>query len=434
MLLERDLIQSIGFRNVREGSEITGFQLRLRMQSYRGMAASLIDGVSVRVGDLVDVGPEVPLWTLQGRTYSLAALWDSDGVRWPLEESAIITVPFPGGLPEGIHEVSVELRLRMSYIPLEHQPSVYRQTKRITLTSELDGGPFRYGVSLYSFMHDFGTVLDLETALAHVADVGATGVEILGEGHVAGYPEPSAQWIDTWFTLLDRYGLEPTNYGSWIDTRLHSSGPNARDLTAEEGAALLQRDLRLAKRLGFSFVRPKIGVVTSDLVPHPSWTEAVERSLDLAAELDVVIAPEIHSPTPIKHEVVDDYIDLIQRTGTKHFGLLIDTGIFQDRPIPLGPGELPGRRPAFLDGIAVDPADLLDIGEYVVFVQAKFHDIDDDLVDQQIPWEPVLQGLKDAGYTGWLSSEYEGDRSPWRSIEQVRRQHSLMRRVASRLR
>jgi sugar phosphate isomerase/epimerase len=433
MLLERELIQSVGFRNVHEGGEVTGFQLRVRMPSYRGMAASLIDGIAVKIDNLVDAHPEAPLWTLQGKTYTLQQLWDSDGVRWPLEEAAIVTVPFPGGLPEGVHEVSIELRLRMSYIPVEHQPSTYRVSRHITLTSEEAGGPFKYGVSLYSFMHDFGTVLDLETALAAVADVGATGVEILGEGHIARYPDPTPEWVDTWFGLLEKYSLEPTNYGSWIDTRLHSSGPNGRDLTADEGAGMLQRDLRLAKRLGFRFVRPKIGVVSSDLVPHPIWTESVERSLDLAAELDVIICPEIHSPTPIKHEVVDDYIDLIQRTGTKHFGLLIDTGIFQDRPIPLRPGELPGQRPDFLDGIGVDPADLLDIGEYVVFVQAKFHDIDENLEDQQIPWEPVLQGLKDAGYTGYLSSEYEGERDPWRSLEQVRRQHSLMRQVASRL-
>jgi sugar phosphate isomerase/epimerase len=433
MLLERELLQSIGFRNVREGDRVTGFQLRLRMPSYRGMAASLIDGVAVRVGDIVDVGPDVPVWTLQGKTYTLQQLWDSEGARWPLEDAAVITVPFDGGLPEGVHEVSIELRLRMSYIPIEHQPSTYRATRRITLSPETDGGPFRYGVSLYSFMHDFGTVMDLETAFAHVADVGATGIEILGEGHVANYPEPPTAWIDRWFALLEQYRLEPTNYGSWIDTRLHSSGPNARDLTAAEGAAMLQRDLRLAKRLGFRFVRPKIGVVSSDLVPHPTWTEAVERSLDLAHELDVVICPEIHSPTPIRHEVVDDYIGLIQRTGTKHFGLLLDTGIFQDRPIPLKPGELPGQRPAFLDGIAVDPADIAGIAEYVVFIQAKFHDIDDDLEDQQIPWRPVLQALKDAGYTGYLSSEYEGERTPWRAVEQVRRQHSLIRGIAATL-
>ncbi|GAA5026745.1 sugar phosphate isomerase/epimerase [Microbacterium fluvii] len=433
MLLERDLIQSVGFRNVREGGEITGFQFRLRMPSYRGMAASLIDGVAVRIPGVVDVAPDVPLWTLQGRTYTLQELWDGEGVRWQLEEAAIVTVPLPGGLPDGIHELSVDLRLRMSYIPLEHQPSRYQVTKHVTLSPEAGGAPFRYGVSLYSFMHDYGTVLDLETAMKGIADIGATGIEILGEGHVPGFPNPTTAWIDEWFRLLERYRLEPTNMGSWIDTRLHSSGPNARDLTAIEGAAMLQRDLRLAKTLGFRFVRPKIGVVSSDLVPHPTWSEAVERSLDLAAELDVVICPEIHSPTPIKHEVVDDYIGLIQRTGTRHFGLLLDTGIFQDRPIPLAPGELPGRRPAFMDGIAVDPADIAGIAEYVVFIQAKFHDIDDHLVDQQIPWEPVLRALKDAGYTGYLSSEYEGERTPWRSIEQVRRQHSLIRQIADRL-
>ena len=433
MLLERDLIQSVGFRNVREGGEITGFQLRVRMPSYRGMTASLIDGIAVKVGALVDVAADVPLWTLQGKTYTLQQLWDSDGVRWPLEDAAIVTVPFAGGLPDGVHEVSIELRLRMSYIPVEHQPSTYNVTKHVTLSPEADGAPFKYGVSLYSFMGDYGTVLDLETALAGIADIGATGVEILGEGHIPNYPDPSQEWVDDWFRLLDKYGLEPTNYGSWIDTRLHSSGANGRDMTVDEGAAALQRDLRLAKRLGFRFVRPKIGVVSSDLVPHPIWTDVVEQSLPLAEELDVIICPEIHSPTPIKHEVVDEYIEFIKRTGTKHFGILIDTGIFQDRPIALKPGELPGRRPAFMDGIAVDPADFADVAEHVVFIQAKFHDIDENLQDQQIPWEPVLRAIRDAGYTGYLSSEYEGEREPWRSIEQVRRQHSLMRQVTDAL-
>lgn len=433
MLLERDLIQSAGFRNVREGGAVTGFQLRIRMPNYRGLAASLIDGISVRVDDLVDVGPEVPTWTLGGRTYTLQELWDSDDARWPLEEAAVITVPHPGGLPAGVHEVSVEVLLRASYVPIEHQPSRNPSTRHITLAPEADGSPFKYGVSLYSFTGDYGTVMDLETAMAQIADLGATGIEILGEGHIPGYPEPSREWIDRWFALLDQYRLEPTNYGSWIDTRLHSSGIHPRAMTAAEGAEALQRDLRLAKLLGFPFVRPKIGVVSSDLIPDPIWTESVERSLGLAAELDVVICPEIHSPTPIHHPVVDDYLALIERTGTKHFGLLIDTGIFQDRPIPLRPGETRETRPPFLDGIHVDPADFADVVEHVVFVQAKFHDIDENLQDQQIPWRPVLQAFKDAGYTGYLSSEYEGERLPWRSIEQVRRQHSLMRSIASTL-
>lgn len=288
---------------------------------------------------------------------------------------------------------------------------------------------FKYGVSLYSYMHDFGTVLDLEDAMALVQDAEATGIEILGEGHVENYPNPSNQWVDNWFKLLAKYNLEPTNFGSWIDTRLHPG----KTIDAKTGAAMLERDLKLANLLGFKFVRPKIGVVSSELDPDPIWEEAVERNLQLAQDLHLVICPEIHSPTPIKHPVVDGYINLIERTGTKNFGLLIDTGIFQDRPIPLRPGETKETRPAFLDGIAVDPNDLLDVIDYVVFVQAKFHDINEDLQDQNIPWHSVLKVLKEGGYNGYLSSEYEGDRSPWRAIEQVRRHHALMRIIESKL-
>ncbi|MFV2196844.1 C-glycoside deglycosidase beta subunit domain-containing protein [Nocardiopsis sp. LOL_012] len=429
-MLERDLIQSVGFRNVVSDGEATGYRFRVRIPSYRGMSASLIDGISVAVDGAEPVPAHVPTWTLGGRTYTLEQLWASEGVRWPLEEAAVVTVPCPGGLAPGTHELAVEIRLRMSYIPLEHQPTVVRSAKRLTLSPETSGdGRFRYGVSLYSHMHDYGTVLDLDAALASIADVGATGVEILGEGHVPGYPEPSAEWIDAWFAGIERHGLEPTNYGSWIDTRLRPG----RSMTVEEGAVLLGRDLRLAARLGFGFVRPKIGVVSSDLVPDPIWEGVVERCLETAQDLGIVICPEIHAPTPIRHRVVEDYVAFIERTGTEHFGLLIDTGIFQDRPIPLREGETRESRPAFLDGIATDPADLALVAEHVVFVQAKFHDIDEDLTDRNIPWEPVLRALADIGYSGYLSSAYEGDRSPWRSIEQVRRHHALLRRLESEL-
>ena len=65
----------------------------------------------------------------------------------------------------------------------------------------------------------------------------------------------------------------------------------------------------------------------------------------------------------------------------------------------------------------------------MVFIQAKFHNINDELHDEHIPWEPVIAVLKQAGYTGYLSSEYEGARDPWRSLEQVRRQHALIRKL-----
>ena len=154
--------------------------------------------------------------------------------------------------------------------------------------------------------------------------------------------------------------------------------------------------------------------------------------LDLASDLDIIIIPEIHAPTPIRHPVTEAYVDFIQKTGTKHFGLLIDTGIFQDRPLPYWPGETPEIRKAalsFLDGIKVPVEHLADVIDYVPFIQAKFHHIDEDLHDHHIPWDKIVPMLKTLNYTGYLSSEYEGVRDPWVAIEQVRRQHSLIRKL-----
>ena len=284
---------------------------------------------------------------------------------------------------------------------------------------------FKYGVSLYSYTDDFGTVMTLEDAFEQIADLGATGIEILGEAHVPGYPNPPTAWVDHWFKLLEQHKLEPTNMGSWIDTRLRLSRP----MTALEAAADLSRDVELAALLGFRFVRPKSGVVSFDLVPDPIWEEAVSRVLELAQQRNIVICPEIHAPTPIRHPVVERYLKFIERTGTSNFGLLLDTGVFQDRPLPKWPGETPEMRREFLDGIKVDPNDFLLIAKHVVFIQAKFHSIDDQLQDEHIPWERVLPVLRRAGYSGYLSSEYEGSREPWKSLEQVRRQHALLRKL-----
>ncbi|NBC36147.1 TIM barrel protein [Novosphingobium sp. FSY-8] len=288
---------------------------------------------------------------------------------------------------------------------------------------------FQYGVSLYSYTDDFGTVMDLEEALEHAADTGATGIEILGETHVAAYPEPSSAWVDHWHATIDRLGMRPTNMASWVDTRVTLT----HTMTEEEGAAQIMQDLRLAHRLGFAFIRPKFGVVDEELTPHPIWRGAVARALDLAAQLDIVILPEIHAPTPIRHPVTEGYVDFIQKTGTKHFGLMIDTGIFQDRPLTHWGGgitdEIRKGALSFLNGIAVPVEHLIDVIQYVPFIQAKFHHIDETLHDHHIPWDRLVPMLKKLNYNGFLSSEYEGERAPWVAIEQVRRQHCLIRKL-----
>ncbi|WP_028659843.1 C-glycoside deglycosidase beta subunit domain-containing protein [Nocardioides insulae] len=426
-MLERNVIQGRGFSNVVEGGQVTGFQFDLRNPNYRGGWASLVDGVEVIV-DGEKIESHVPLWTLQGRTFTRDELRASD-VRWSLDELARITVPKPGGLSTGVHRIEVTVFIRRSYFPPMIERSTFPAERQTVIVPPAPEGPLKWCVSTYSYAQDINTLMTLEDVLADVADLGATGIEILGEGNVPGYPAPDAAWIDHWHGLVQRFGLTPTNFGSWVDTtRWHD-----RALTAEEAAEQLQLDLRLAHQLGFTSVRPKFGVTSWQLDPHPVWRDAVLRSLDLAAELDVVICPEIHAPTPIKNPVTQGYIDLIEETGSEHFKLLIDTGIFQTAPVLENAEDIEvsdgGDIPEHLRPLNVPMEDLREVLPHVHFIQAKFFDIDDDLYDLHIPWEPILTTLREAGWSGWLSSEYEGVRDPYRGADQVRRQHALLRRV-----
>jgi sugar phosphate isomerase/epimerase len=294
-----------------------------------------------------------------------------------------------------------------------------------------------FGVSLYSYGGDFLVTMTLEDCLADVADMGATDLEILADTHIEGYPTPSTDWIERWHGLLERYGLSPTCYSSWLDTRLRKD----RALAVDEAVAILERDLELAHRLGFTLVRPKLGVVSLDLIPDPIWRETVERVLPKAEELDVRIAPEIHAPTPLRSKIVDDYVDLVRETGTRHFGLLIDTGIFQtgertgghsDSVFVFGSPEPELRERVVREmskPMADDPADLVDLMPYVLHVHAKFWDMTDDLTDPHIPYDAVVKTLVEGGYSGSLSSEYEGPRDLYLASTMVRRQQVMLRRL-----
>jgi sugar phosphate isomerase/epimerase len=294
------------------------------------------------------------------------------------------------------------------------------------------------GVSLYSYGGDFLVTMSLEDCVADVADMGAADIEILADTHIPGYPAPTTAWIDSWLDLVDGAGLTPTCYSSWLDTRLHKG----RDLTVDEGVPILLRDLELAHRLGFSIVRPKLGVVSLDLIPDPVWRETVERVLPRAAELGIRIAPEIHSPTPLKSKIVDDYVDLVRDTGTEHFGLLIDTGIFQmgersgdghsDSVYAFGNPSPELREQVAREmskPLAVPAGDLLDLMPYVIHVHAKFWDMTDDLTDPHIPYDGVVDALVRGGYRGSLSGEYEGPRDLYRASDVLRRQQLMLRRL-----
>jgi sugar phosphate isomerase/epimerase len=278
-------------------------------------------------------------------------------------------------------------------------------------------GPKR-GVSLYSYEGEYEVSMTLEDCFADMYDMGAEGLEILASGHIPGYPNPTDEWIENWFALLNKYQIVPVEYGHWVDSRRNEG----RELTSKESYDMIVRDIKLANKLGFKIGRTKLGVIDEVLTPVKNWQEFINMALPVAEEYNFKMCPEIHMPTILKSKMVDDYIDFIVRTGTKNFGLNIDFGVFAKRDERM---QIPG-----MSNEISAPEDLIPLLPYVYACHAKFSNMSDELIETTIPYDRILQILKDKNWDGYLLSEYEGkDKAvPGYASDQLRRQHVMMKR------
>lgn len=279
------------------------------------------------------------------------------------------------------------------------------------------GVPYR-GVSLYCYAGELGFTMTLEDCLADMHDMGATGLEILANSHIENYPNPSDEWLENWFYLLDKYEIEPVEYGHWVDSRMVPG----RQLSTKESYEMLVRDIKLASKLGFTVMRTKLGVVDEILTPVPNWREFIEMALPVAEEYNVKMCPELHQPTALRSKMVDDYVEFIEKTGTKHFGLNVDFGVFQTKDRL----EIPGYK----DKPSL-PEDIVDLLPYTYACHAKFTHMTDELVDPTHPYKEILAVMQREKWDGCLLSEYEGKNKtvPGYTSDQLRKQHVMMRRL-----
>ncbi len=315
-------------------------------------------------------------------------------------------------------------------------------------------------VSLYSYQDEYyDGRLDLEGCLRETAKTGATGVELLAEQMIRRFPLPieTEEFRSQWFGWLKQYGLEPACYDAFLENRIYDN----RTLTLKEQIKMMKRDIRLAALLGFHNLRT--------LVSTPM--DVIEGSLEYAAEQDVKIGLEVHAPFSLNSGWADGYMEMILRTGTKHFGFIPDLGIFcKNIPDVLrekarrmgakeacikivddayasrlskgfvkikydldlgkanmeyrmangmkemmdaveqaggGPADLMYAGTSFTYSWS-EPQDLIDNIDYIFHTHAKFYHMSEDYVETAVAIPEVVGAFQKAGYQGYLSSEYEG--------------------------
>ncbi len=337
----------------------------------------------------------------------------------------------------------------------------------------------KLGLTAYSYTYDLrARVMTLEDVIADLADMGGEGIEILGESHVPGYPDPSERWVQQWFGWMEKYHAKPSAYDVFVDTMFYKD----RLLTVDEAVGRLVTDFKLANRLGFKVLRQQWPPYKADNPADQMWApyyksapamEVIRKAIPFAEKYDVKMGVELHSPTQLKSAWMDDCLDVITKTGTKHFGFCPDMSSFVRRAPRAQTARVlaQGARQnivdfigkAYMDNMGADktvaavakmggnevekrwasmagiyhfsnnnPKDLARLVPYTYHVHAKFYEMMDDLHEYSIPYEEIIPVLAAGGYSGYLSSEYEGAREDFQTSSQVRMQHVMLRRLLAK--
>jgi hypothetical protein len=128
-MFDQYIVCEEGFRSRQDGAP--GGVVEVRMPYYRGLALSMVEAV-----DLVVDGHPVPAdrttFTVHGNTYTFDQLPQTTEDRWEMGERAQLGFATDEPLAPGEHDVTVVVRLRISYMPV---PGGGRDTKRLTLAA-----------------------------------------------------------------------------------------------------------------------------------------------------------------------------------------------------------------------------------------------------------------------------------------------------------
>ena len=339
-------------------------------------------------------------------------------------------------------------------------------------------------VSLYSYQQEYYEgKLDLEGCIREATRAGATGIELLAEQMMDDFPIVTPEFKEKWFGWMAKYDAEPTCYDAFLENHIY----NNRTLTLREQIEMMNRDITIASELGFKTLRT--------LVATP--LDVIEGSLACAEKNNIKVCIEVHSPFSLNSGWAEGYLNMIERTKTQHFGFIPDFGIFC-KEIPDALREQAFRKGASKEGVKIvddafksrvekgfvkinydlnlgrahkaymeangypqlmealkkananeadyfyagesfaytwnDPKDIIDNIRYIYHTHAKCYNLTKDYIEPAMPIKEIVSAYKKAGYQGYLSTEYEGNRMlndalEVDSIEQVRRHQEALRRA-----
>ena len=291
---------------------------------------------------------------------------------------------------------------------------------------------FRVGVSFHSFTNEYCALKWSFEDMMELASHLGRGVEIVGPSHHRGFPHVTPEFVRSFRSSVERFDLIPVCYGSYADPFMLTS----RDLTDDELVGYTLPQLHTAALLGFPVVRLQFFA-----------SRVAERILPTAERLGLKMGYELHAPLAFEADETKRLIEQVQRLATPHLGIIPDCGIFGrsipkfriaealargireavvQRALDLWGAQAPldsalselaamGLRSADVGPIESfwgslahsDPALLIAHMPHIVHMHGKYFSIEDG-DEPDLRYRDIVSALVNGGYSGWMSSEYEG--------------------------
>jgi sugar phosphate isomerase/epimerase len=330
-------------------------------------------------------------------------------------------------------------------------------------------------VSLYSLQEEYiHKKMSLEDMFKGLENIEAD-LEFITDQMMKNSPFPRMETLNEWDRLIRTYKVKPICNDIFVNTNLYAN----RKLKTHEAIDMLIHEIKLAHRLGFGIVR-----LVSMTPP-----EIIEPALPYAEAYDVILAMEVHGAMSFDDYETKAFCDIMFRVNSPYLGLVVDTGIFCRNHPKVATNYFlnHGLNPEvakFIDGIyksGKDPKQVLGTGmflgknqhgqtypkeltdlfksevdalycmfscayenspieildpylPYVKHFHGKIYDVNEAGIESSIDYKEIFDYLNKKNWSGYVSTEYEGNRfavegeevSGW---QQVLRHQSYMKKL-----
>jgi hypothetical protein len=307
------------------------------------------------------------------------------------------------------------------------------------MTATPEGLP-KLGITLFSLTLEMRRPdYTLESMIRRVAELDlGPGLEIVGFQSIRDWPRITDRFASGFRSLLEECELVPTAMSMNLDLALRRD----RRMTEDEGLAYLEAQMEAAKKLGFPIGK-------SAILSTPRFVEGLART---AERLDMKFGVEVHSPEAVDSPHVLELRELFDDVGSPLLGFVPDfSASMHSVPPSLVDAHRASGMPAELIDLVsevwnsdssmpekfarfateaetlgaspgdrgklnmvltmhgrMDPRRWEELMPSVVHVHGKFYGIDERGDEPSIDHETIMDVLVQAGYTGYISSEWEG--------------------------